>query len=154
MKKVTEVITLRNGKQKKVTVVLDDRRYALLKAANDQELLKAYITEEYYIRNMEDCARHNNISLEMIAEEGKDVEDSRGTPLDDILDDEEHTEKKKLVQAALQVLTKRERELILLYFFEGKNLSEAGEEMGVSEVRAWQLYHTAIEKLRVFLKKP
>ncbi len=154
MKKLREIITLKNGKQKKVTVVLDNRRYALLKAANDEKIYKAYITEEYYIRNMEDCARHNNISLEMIAEEGKDVEDSRETPLDGVLDDEERNEKKKLVQAALQVLTKRERELILLYFFEEKTLAEAGEEMGVSEVRAWQLYHVAIEKLKNFLENP
>ncbi len=59
MQKITEVITLKNGKTKKVTVKLDDRTAILLKKSGDRELIKAYITEEYYARNMEDCARHH-----------------------------------------------------------------------------------------------
>ncbi len=154
MQKITEVITLKNGKTKKVTVKLDDRTAILLKKSGDRELIKAYVTEEYYARNMEDCARHHNLSLEMLAEQGQDVEDLCGTPLDGVLCNEDKEQLKERVHTALQILTNRERELILLYFFEEKTLAEAAEEMGVSEVRAWQLYHVAIEKLKKFLENP
>ena len=148
MQKITEVITLKNGQTKKVTVKLDDRTATLLKKYGSPELIKAYVTEEYYARNMEDCARHHNLSLEMLAEQGQDVEDLRGNPLDGVLRDEEY----EPLYAALQRLPERQREAITLYFLDGMTLKEVGEEMGISETRAWQLCELAKEKLKVFLK--
>lgn len=50
--------------------------------------------------------------------------------------------------AALAKLPERERELIRKHYWEGKNLLEAGEELGISKSWASRLHAQAVERLR------
>jgi RNA polymerase sigma factor FliA len=52
------------------------------------------------------------------------------------------------VDAALAALPERERELVRKHYFEGKNLLEAGAELGISKSWASRLHAQAVERLR------
>jgi RNA polymerase sigma factor for flagellar operon FliA len=52
------------------------------------------------------------------------------------------------VRGAIQQLPERERQLMELYYYSGKNLEEAGAEMGLSKSWACRLHARAIHLLR------
>ncbi len=49
---------------------------------------------------------------------------------------------------AVDTLPERERALVVKHYFEGKNLLEAGEELGISKSWACRLHAQAVERLR------
>ncbi len=53
------------------------------------------------------------------------------------------------LRGAIQKLPARERQLMELYYYAGKNLEEAGENMGLSKSWACRLHARAIQLLRV-----
>ncbi|MBA3821142.1 MAG: hypothetical protein H0X17_19815 [Deltaproteobacteria bacterium] len=55
------------------------------------------------------------------------------------------------LQAALAKLPARERELVTKHYWEGKNLLEAGAELGISKSWASRLHAQAVERLRGFV---
>jgi RNA polymerase sigma factor for flagellar operon FliA len=55
------------------------------------------------------------------------------------------------VQAALAALPERERALVEKHYLEGKNLLEAGEELGISKSWASRLHAQAVGRLRASL---
>ena len=52
------------------------------------------------------------------------------------------------LRGAIQQLPARERQLMDLYYYGGKNLEEAGESMGLSKSWACRLHARAIQLLR------
>ena len=52
------------------------------------------------------------------------------------------------LRGAIQTLPARERQLMELYYYGGKNLEEAGESMGLSKSWACRLHARAIQLLR------
>lgn len=52
------------------------------------------------------------------------------------------------IRAAIAELPERERALVTKHYFEGKNLLEAGEELGISKSWASRLHAQAVDKLR------
>ena len=68
-------------------------------------------------------------------------------------EDEEPTEE-EMLSVALERLSKKQREVIRLYFFEDLTLKEIGGVLGISEAAACTLKNRAVEKLqKFFLKK-
>ncbi len=67
--------------------------------------------------------------------------DSPGTHLED-------AETRKLLSDAVDKLPDRERMVLSLYYFEGLNLSQIGEILGVTESRACQIHAKAVLGLR------
>ena len=55
------------------------------------------------------------------------------------------------IKMGLSQLTKREREIILLYFFEGMNEKEISRLFSISQQRVNMLKNRALLKLRKFL---
>jgi hypothetical protein len=53
---------------------------------------------------------------------------------------------------AMSALGETERNAVLLRYFQGKQLREVGEELGVSEEAARKRVQRAVEKLQVFFK--
>lgn len=85
-------------------------------------------------------------SLESMRDRGFDVGE---TPeLDRQLDT--HKLAGKLKQA-IDDLPERERALVIKHYWEGKNLLEAGEELGMSKSWASRLHAQAVDKLRAIL---
>ncbi|HUS27479.1 MAG TPA: sigma-70 family RNA polymerase sigma factor [Kofleriaceae bacterium] len=86
-------------------------------------------------------------SLEAMREAGFDTADTTA-PAGDRLDTGRLSEK---LRKALESLPERERALVTKHYWEGKNLLEAGEELGISKSWASRLHAQAVEKLRTIV---
>jgi len=86
-------------------------------------------------------------SLEALQDKGYDQEDGEA-PLGDQLDS---TRMARRLRAALEALPAKERELVTKHYYEGKNLLEAGAELGISKSWASRLHAQAVEKLRAIV---
>jgi RNA polymerase sigma factor for flagellar operon FliA len=84
-------------------------------------------------------------SLEAIQDQGFDAPDSEAAaPLDQL-----HTGRMTAkLRDALATLPEKERALVKKHYWEGKNLLEAGAELGISKSWASRLHAQAVERLR------
>lgn len=57
------------------------------------------------------------------------------------------------LRAALERLPEKERTLVTKHYFEGKNLMEAGNELGISKSWASRLHAQAVDRLRGYLEE-
>ena len=86
-------------------------------------------------------------SLEALQDNGFDRSDDApdaGTQLD-------RGRLAKKLRAALDALPAKERELMTKHYWEGKNLLEAGAELGISKSWASRLHAQAVERLRTIV---
>ena len=60
----------------------------------------------------------------------------------------ERDELKKILVEALDLLTEKERKVIVLYYYEELTLKEISNILGVSESRISQLHTRALQKMR------
>ena len=60
---------------------------------------------------------------------------------------------KKILGQALDLLTEKERKVVLLYYYEELTLKEISNVLEVSESRVSQLHTRALQKMRVKLGK-
>lgn len=86
-------------------------------------------------------------SLEALREAGGDIRDEAAGAAEQLAG----AEHQQRVRAALAALPERERQLLTKHYFEGKNLLEAGAELGISKSWASRMHASAVEKLRVAL---
>jgi len=87
-------------------------------------------------------------SLEALRDErGFDAADARA-PADDQVDALRLARK---LQIALRRLPERERAIVTKHYWEGKNLLEAGAELGISKSWASRLHAQAVERLRAIV---
>ena len=75
------------------------------------------------------------------------VADGDVSLVDEVIEHENET----MVHAAMQELPDNERIVLTLYFIDGQNLREIGEEMGVTESRACQLRKSGVARLQRLL---
>jgi RNA polymerase sigma factor FliA len=86
-------------------------------------------------------------SLEGLRETGYDTADDAPA-----VDDRLHTGRLSArLREALAALPDRERALVTKHYWEGKNLLEAGEELGISKSWASRLHAQAVERLRAIV---
>jgi RNA polymerase sigma factor FliA len=86
-------------------------------------------------------------SLEGLRETGYDAADDAPAA-----DDRLHTGRLSArLREALAALPDRERALVTKHYWEGKNLLEAGEELGISKSWASRLHAQAVERLRAIV---
>lgn len=89
-------------------------------------------------------------SLEALRDVGFDPADQASSPA-------EHVELRGLaskLRAALDTLSEKERALVTKHYYEGKNLLEAGAELGISKSWASRMHAQAVDKLRAALEPP
>jgi RNA polymerase sigma factor for flagellar operon FliA len=86
-------------------------------------------------------------SLETLREGGFDVA-AEAAPTGERLDDARLTTK---LRAAIARLPAKERALVTKHYWEGKNLLEAGAELGMSKSWASRLHAQAVERLRLIV---
>ena len=80
--------------------------------------------------------------------------DSDGVRLLDIVADNDTEEKitdRVFLRQSLEILSERERKIIVLRYFKGKTQCEISELIGVSQVQVSRLEKKAIEKMRSLL---
>jgi RNA polymerase sigma factor for flagellar operon FliA len=85
-------------------------------------------------------------SLEAMRDRGFDV--GEAPEIDHQLDTHKLGDK---LRKAIDGLPARERDLMIKHYWEGKNLLEAGEELGMSKSWASRLHAQAVDKLRALL---
>jgi RNA polymerase sigma factor FliA len=88
-------------------------------------------------------------SLEGAREKGFDAVDQQPRADDKIY----NRQVSKHLLAAIESLPERERELLRKHYWEGKNLLEAGKDLGISKSWASRMHAQAVDRLREALEK-
>lgn len=122
----------------------------------DQDIAdKLGITIEEY-RNWESLSNVSNIaSLDEFIEQGTDggVKEFRNTTYLEPEECIDNNEVKQLIMDALELLTEKEKKVVLLYYYEDLTLKEVAKILEVSESRISQLHSKALEKMKKHLGK-
>ncbi|GJM27436.1 MAG: DNA-directed RNA polymerase sigma-70 factor [Cyclobacteriaceae bacterium] len=83
-------------------------------------------------------------------EKGFDIISS---PEDRMINEQLSKEKRRIITLACQKLTKKQRECILLYFYEGFTYKQVAEIMGMGKVRSARvMVYRALDSLQAYLK--
>ena len=123
-------------------------------AATDEEVAKALnISDDEYLKWQSQLSVTNVVSLNEFVEAGNEPvmeaeHNSHFIQPEDNISKQELAEK---LQEALSKLTDREKNVILLYYYEDMTLKEISAALEVSESRVSQLHTKAIQKMRVVM---
>ena len=127
MKKLTTKI-MDDGKEKEISVFLDDETARVLEECGDEELKHGYIVEEYKDQLIERRETRRHQSLEKSIEGGHEFVDHKA-------DVEQNLEKKEEIEQLYKAL---------------KFLTEISEIMGINLYTVYEHYVTAKKKLKKF----
>lgn len=111
------------------------------------------ISEDEYSSWLGQTNISNVSSLEDFLEQGNEVKSS-GNPAYMRIEPENavmEKEIKKSLADALEALTEKEKNVVLLYYYEELTLKEISRVMSVSESRVSQLHSKALKKMKTFL---
>jgi RNA polymerase sigma factor for flagellar operon FliA len=121
------------------------------RAATDEEIAKHIgISEDEFMEWQNQVKADNIISLNEYVEQGNDISSDKSlssgfdTPEKVI----EKGELKKVLADALELLTEKEKKVILLYYYEELTLKEISHVLDVSESRVSQLHTKALQKMK------
>ena len=140
-------------KQKKIDAVIRDIEARYGRSATDEEVSSGLgITEEEYLDWQSQMKITNVVSLNEFLEQGSEVPNeasqSRSSQFDSPEEVLEMDELKKMLTESLELLTEKERKVIVFYYYEDLTLKEISNILGVSESRISQLHTRALQKMR------
>ena len=143
-------------KQKKIDNVIKDIEARCGRTATDEEIAEGLgITDEEYLEWQSQMKITNVVSLNEFLEQGSEVANEAGHTKSTHFDSPEtvleRDELKTMLAEALELLTEKERKVILLYYYEELTLKEISSILEVSESRISQLHTRALQKMRVKL---
>ena len=138
-------------RQKQLDTAMKELERRNGKPATDAEIA-AYmgITEDELLDWQTQAKADNMISLNEYVEQGNDISADKRissgfeTPEGVI----EKNELKEVLQEALELLTEKEKKVILLYYYEELTLKEISRVLEVSESRISQLHTKALQKMK------
>ena len=143
-------------RQKQIQSAISEIESTTGKAATDEEIATALgISNEEYDNWQSQMKVTGVVSLDDFVEQGSDVADNRGMS-SQITRPEEHIEKeelKKVLGEALELLTEKERKVVVLYYYEELTLKEISNVLEVSESRVSQLHTKALNKMKTKMGK-
>lgn len=140
-------------KQKKIEAVIKEVELTTGRGATDEEIAKGLgISEDEYLEWQSQMKITNVVSLNEYMEQGSEVPaDMNRYSTARFESPEENIEKaelKEVLEQTLQMLTEKERKVILLYYYEDLTLKEISNVLEVSESRISQLHTKALEKMK------
>lgn len=138
-------------RQRQITAAIKEIEDETGKTATDEEIAgKLGLTEDEYVTWQSQMKVTNVVSLNEYIEQGSEVANSADSSIQFISPEEqvEKEELKKMLTQALDILTERERRVILLYYYEELTLKEISSVLEVSESRISQLHTKALQKLK------
>lgn len=138
-------------KQKKIDAAMSKIELETGRSATDEEIAKELgISEEEYLLWQGQANVTNLISLDEFAENNgeKGIDSIRGNSFDEPERVIEKQEVKRLLAESLNALTEKEKNVILLYYYEDMTLKEISKAMDVSESRVSQLHTKALGKMK------
>ncbi len=143
-------------KQKKIDAVIKEMEVRYGRTATDEEIAEGLgITADEYLDWQSQMKITNVVSLNEFLEQGSEVSNeashTRSTQFDSPEEVLERDELKKILAEALELLTEKERKVIVLYYYEELTLKEISCILEVSESRISQLHTRALQKMKVKL---
>lgn len=140
-------------KQKRIDAAIKEIEAQYGRSATDEEIAKNLgITEDEYLDWQSQMKITNVVSLNEFLEQGSEVSNEAGNTRSAAFDSPEEIlerdELKKMLAQALELLTEKERKVILLYYYEDLTLKEISNILEVSESRISQLHTRALQKMR------
>lgn len=138
-------------KQKKIDSAMKEIEQDTGRMATDEEIAKKLgITDDDYLGWQSQMQITGLVSLDEFLESGTESIPQQGnqhrfeSPEEVI----EKTELKKTLELALELLTEKEKKVILLYYYEDLTLKEISNVLEVSESRISQLHTRALQKMK------
>ena len=140
-------------KQKKIDAVIREIEARYGRSATDEEISAGLgITGQEYLDWQSQMKITNVVSLNEFLEQGSEVPNeaaqSKSVQFDSPEEVLERDELKKMLAESLELLTEKERKVIVLYYYEDLTLKEISNILGVSESRISQLHTRALQKMR------
>ena len=138
-------------KQKKIDAAMKEIESATGRAATDEEIAASLgITEEDYIEWQSQMKITGVVSLNEFMESGSEVpaDQSNQHRFESPEEVVEKAELKETLSKALELLTEKEKKVILLYYYEDLTLKEISNVLEVSESRISQLHTRALQKMK------
>lgn len=138
-------------RQKQIDTAMKELEQRNGRPATDAEIA-AYmgISEDEFLDWQNQVKADNIISLNEYVEQGNDIssEKSISSGFDTPESVIEKSELKKMLEESLELLTDKEKKVILLYYYEELTLKEISRVLEVSESRISQLHTKALQKMR------
>lgn len=138
-------------RQKQIDAVMKEIELSTGREATDEEVAaKLGIGADEYLDWQTQLKVNNIVSLNEYMEQGSDIpadkHSSSGfdTPETVI----EKSELKDVLEEALELLTEKEKKVVLLYYYEELTLKEISHVLEVSESRVSQLHTKALQKMK------
>ncbi len=140
-------------KQKKIDAVIREIETRYGRSATDEEISAGLgISGEEYLDWQSQMKITNVVSLNEFLEQGSEVPNesaqSRSSQFDSPEAVLEREEIKKMLMESLELLTEKERKVIVFYYYEDLTLKKISNILGVSESRISQLHTRALQKMR------
>lgn len=140
-------------KQKKIDMAIKEIEAKHGRGATDEEIARSLgISEEEYLDWQSQMKITNVVSLNEFLEQGSEVSNDAGSTKSAAFDSPEEIlerdELKKMMAQALELLTEKERKVIVLYYYEDLTLKEISNILEVSESRISQLHTRALQKMK------
>ncbi|MBR5799952.1 MAG: FliA/WhiG family RNA polymerase sigma factor [Lachnospiraceae bacterium] len=138
-------------KQKRIDAAMKEIESTKGRAATDEEIaLSLGISEEEYTTWQSQMKITGVVSLNEFMDSGSEipVDQSNQRRFDSPEEVVEKSELKQVLSDALELLTEKEKKVILLYYYEDLTLKEISNVLEVSESRVSQLHTKALQKLK------
>ncbi len=138
-------------KQKKIDAAMKEIESAKGRAATDEEIAQSLgISEDEYVSWQSQMKITGVVSLNEFMDSGSEIpiDQSNQRRFDSPEEVIEKTEMKQVLAEALELLTEKEKKVILLYYYEELTLKEISNILEVSESRISQLHTKALQKLK------
>lgn len=143
-------------KQKKIDSVIREIEAKSGRNATDEEIAQGLgISGDEYVEWQSQMKITNVVSLNEFLEQGSEVPNeashTKSTQFDSPEEVLERDELKRILAEALELLTEKERKVIVLYYYEELTLKEISSILEVSESRISQLHTRALQKMKTKL---
>ena len=140
-------------KQKKIETIIKEIEATTGSSASDEQIAAHLgITNDEYVEWQSQMKVTGLVSLNEFMDQGSEIpldEPQNRSRFDSPEEKIEKEELKKMLMESLEVLTEKEKKVILFYYYEELNLKEIAHILEVSESRISQLHTKALSKMRV-----
>lgn len=138
-------------RQKQMDTVMKEIEQRTGREATDEEVAAGLgISPDEFLEWQTQLKANNIISLNEYVEQGSDIS-SEKSPAGSYEMPEavvEKSELKEMLEEALELLTEKEKKVVLLYYYEDLTLKEISRVLEVSESRISQLHTKALQKMK------
>ena len=138
-------------RQKQIDAAMKEIEQNTGREATDEELAaKLGISEDEFLEWQSQMKVNNIVSLNEYVEQGSDISSDKNTTggFESPESVVEKSELKEVLAEALELLTEKEKKVVLLYYYEELTLKEISRVLEVSESRISQLHTKALQKMK------